>query len=251
MKKIIAVACIAISMFSCKKSEDNEAPVIQFVRVNGVVADEHHLDAGTIMNVEVRMTDNIELNQVKVNIHPADDGHSHSTGGGGATEPNTGIWTGTRILNLSGTEATRSVQFPIPDDVAGYWHLEVMLIDRAGNQAQIYVTTLHVENDNLPQIVVTTNPPIVNDEVELEPGDNLEVSGEVTDSDGLALVQIEVEDEANNVIFEQEFTPSGETAFQFGPLSIPFPDDGHFHLHVKAQDINGLVRETEVHIHVH
>jgi len=241
---------LSMAVFSCKKAEDKEAPVIEFVRVNGIVAAEHHVNAGTIMNVEVRVSDNKELNQVKLSIHAADDGHSHTSGGSGSEGPNTGVWSSSRIINLEGTSATRNAQFPVPSDIAGYWHLEVMLIDRAGNQSEEYITTIHVENDNLPVIVITTNPAAVDGEVEIAVGETLMISAEVTDATGLAEVHVEVENENGTVIFEDEIELNGETTYSYGPVTVPFPDAGHYHLHVKARDTDGFVSMKEIEIHV-
>jgi hypothetical protein len=252
MKKVLVFALIVSALASCKKSEDTEAPVISFVRVNGVSADEHELEAGEVMTVTLRLQDNEELNQVKVGLHAADDGHTHEgeTGEEEEVGENIGVWSDSRILNLEGTSADRTVTFTVPSDIAGYWHLEVLLIDRQGNESEEYITTIHVENPNLPVITMTTNPAPVDGHVELAPGGILNLSFEVTDNDGVAQLHLEVEDDNGAVVYEQDFTPAGAVTFNANDLIINFPDAGHYHLHVEATDGAGMTNMSEVEIHV-
>jgi hypothetical protein len=252
MKKVLVFALIVSALASCTKSEDTEAPVISFVRVNGVSADEHDLEAGQTMTVTLRLQDNEELNQVKVGMHAADDGHTHEGGGTAEeVEPNIGVWSDSRILNLEGTSADRTVTFTIPSDIAGHWHLEVLLIDRQGNESEEYITTLHVENPNLPVITLSTNPAPVDGHVELEIGGTLSLSFEVSDADGLNELHLEVEDESGAVVYEQEFMPGGAVTFSETGLNINFPNEGHYHLHLEATDGSGMMNMKEVELHVH
>jgi hypothetical protein len=153
-------------------------------------------------------------------------------------------------LNLEGTSADRTVTFTVPSDIAGHWHLEVLLIDRQGNESEEYITTLHVENPNLPVIILTTNPAPVDGHVELGVGESLSLSFEVTDADGLNELHLEVEDESGAVVHEQEFMPAGAVTFSENDLTFDFPEAGHYHLHLEAVDGSGMMNNTEVEIHV-
>jgi hypothetical protein len=250
MKKIIWISLI-LGLAACKKDEDTSAPVVDYVRVNGVAADEHELLAGESFTVQLKLTDNEALNQVKLNVHAADDGHTHNGMGGGDDHgPNVGIWTASRILNLDGTEAVKNLTFSVPDDVAGHWHLEVLLIDEKGNEAEEYITTLHVENPDLPVITVTMLPAPTDDEVVLAPGSTLSVSALVEDADGVGEVHIAVEDEDGNEVQHFDFDGAGAISYTAGPQAIVFEDAGHFHLHIEAMDGGGMMNLVEMIIHV-
>ncbi|MFM2000328.1 MAG: hypothetical protein RL204_2275, partial [Bacteroidota bacterium] len=70
MKKAILILVAIVALVSCKKeSEDTTKPVISSVKINGVVADEHELNAGNTFTIDVVSEDNESLNQLKVNIH--------------------------------------------------------------------------------------------------------------------------------------------------------------------------------------
>jgi hypothetical protein len=249
MKNVILLIAFSVILFSCTKEQDNQAPEIRAVRVNGVMADEHELEAGTVFNVQLALSDDMDLNQVKVSVHPADDGHSHEGESSESNEPNIGVWSASVIVNLSGTEENRTVQMSVPAEVAGYWHLEVLLIDKAGNEAEEYITTLHVENPNLPVITLSSTPAVADGHIELEPGNPLNFSVTVTDADGVASLVIHIEDESGNEVFEAEADAAGATSFTSDMYEVTFPEAGHYHLHVTATDAGGLVNEREWEIH--
>jgi hypothetical protein len=256
MKKAILFFAAVVILASCKKDEeDTTRPVIGSVKVNGAVADEHDVEAGTTISIEVAMTDNKELNQLKVDIHSADDGHTHGDDGGGeeVEEENIGVWSDTRIISVSGESDTETLSFTIPNTIKGHWHIEVSLIDKDGNEAVEYVTTLHVENANLPVFEITTNPAIVNGEIELEIGGTFLLSGTITDPDGFEHIHIEVEDEATGtVIWEQEVTVvAGNTITLTDILVGPFAAAGDYHIHIHAEDTAGFEGEWGTHVHVH
>lgn len=251
MKHLFFLAATIAVLSSCSNKEDDTDPVIQYVRINGTEAPEHDLEAGQTVAVSVSLTDNEELNQVKLEIHAADDGHTHE--GGGSSEPsgpNTGVWVDSRIINLDGTSAERSVNFTVPLDVAGYWHLEVLLIDREGNEAEEYVTTLHVENPDLPVVTITTNPAAVGEYVEITPGSEVGISVTASDEEGLGIIHIEVESEGGTVLFEQEYDAAGAATFTADGIAVAFPLAGHYHIHVEATDSGGLTRMAEQEVHV-
>lgn len=257
MKKAILFFAAVVILASCKKDEeDTTRPVIGSVKVNGVVGNEHDVEAGTTISVEVAMSDNKDLNQLKVDIHSADDGHTHGDDGGATEEveeANIGVWSDARIISVSGESKTETLSFTIPNTIKGHWHIEVSLIDKDGNEAVEYVTTLHVENANLPVFEITTNPAIVNGEIELEIGGTFLLSGTITDPDGFEHIHIEVEDEATGTkIWEQEVTVvAGATITLTDILVGPFATAGDYHIHIHAEDNAGFEGEWETHVHVH
>jgi hypothetical protein len=254
MKKLAFLFLIAATVVACKKDdEDTARPVISSVKVNGTVSTEHEVNASETVTVEVYSTDNKELNQLKVEIHSADDGHSHTEG---STEevlpPNIGVWSDSRIISLSGTSSTNTVEFAIPAAIAGHWHVEVLLIDKDGNEAIEYVTTLHVENSNLPTFAITATPAVTNYEIETVVGGTVVLTGTVADPDGLTDIHVELEnEETGEVIFEQELIGVTGTSFDLGTINIgPIATAGHYHLHLHATDALNYMGEWAVDVHV-
>ena len=253
MKKAIFILSAILILASCKKeSEDSTKPIINSVRINGIVADEHEMNAGETFTIEVSTSDNESLNQLKVNIHSADDGHTHDDVSGEVDAPNIGLWSETQILNLSGTTNTQTLTLEIPAVIAGHWHVEVMLIDEQGNEAVEYVTTLHVVNVNLPIMNVVSVPVAVDYEIIIAPGETITLSGTITDDDGLDSGHVELENETTGeIVWEQNLTGVSGTSFDLGSILVgPIIDAGHYHLHIHMIDADGYTGEWAVEVHV-
>lgn len=253
MKKVFLALIAITTIVSCKKEEtDTTRPIIESVKVNGVEANEHEFNAGETITVEVQVSDNDALNQLKINVHAADDGHSHEGESGETFEPNTGTWSESEIVNLTGTNATRTATFQIPNSVAGHWHVEVQLIDKEGNEATEYVTLIHVSNSNLPVFAIVTNPAVTNFEIEMTVGGSLTINGTVTDPDGLIDMHIEMENEGTGeVFFDYEVPAVSGTSFTMPEVLVgPILQTGVYHLHIHAADGLGFVGEWATDVHV-
>lgn len=252
MKKVVFLMAVVFALASCKKEkEDSTAPVIGSIKVNGVVADEHDVNAGDVITVEIAVTDNEELNQLKVNIHGADDGHTHD---GGTEEevvaPNVGVWSNTQIFDLSGTSYTQTISYTVPATISGHWHIEVQLIDDQGNEATEAVTTMHVENSNLPVFAITSTPVTTDYVITVAAGGSITLNGTVSDPDGLTDVHVELEDEdTEEVVWEQELTGVTGTSFDIGSVIVgPIDAAGNYHLHIHATDGAGYMGEWAVEV---
>jgi hypothetical protein len=254
MKKVIFLAAIVFALASCKKEkEDTTVPVIGSIKVNGVVAEEHDINAGDVITVEIVMSDNEELNQLKVNIHGADDGHSHdSESEEEVVAPNVGVWSNTQIFDLSGTSLTQTISYTVPATISGHWHIEVQLIDDQGNEATEAVTTLHVENANLPVFSVSSTPAAVDYVITTTAGGTIVLTGTVTDPDGLTDIHVELENESTEeLVWEQELTGVSGTTFDLGTINVgPIDVAGAYHLHIHAIDGAGYTGEWAVEVEV-
>ena len=137
---------MVLTIFSCKPEEvqDVERPVINNVMVNSVQQETHELTAGNSFVVQVGLTDNEDLSQLKMNVHSADDGHGHVDLPGYEGLENVGLWSYSRVFNLSGTTSSPTSTIAIPDTITGVWHVEIMAIDKAGNESDEKVYNLVV-----------------------------------------------------------------------------------------------------------
>ncbi|MFM2000057.1 MAG: hypothetical protein RL204_2004, partial [Bacteroidota bacterium] len=218
------------------------------VKINGVVADEHELNAGNTFTIDVVSEDNESLNQLKVNIHSADDGHTHDGGSGEVEAPNIGVWSETQIFDLSGTSNTKSLTLEVPATVAGHWHVEVMLIDEQGNEADEYVTTLHVLNTYLPVFAITSNPVAVDGVITIAEGETLDLMGTISDTDGLAYGHCEIRDETTgDVVWTQTMSSVMGTVYDIGTFLVdPVIAPGNYQIFLKATDDLGYQGEWVV-----
>lgn len=142
---LLTVSLFAIVLGSCVK-EDTEGPQIQYMSLNGNLGQDFQVAPGDSLQFTFTISDWNELNQMKANIHAADDGHSHN----GAVDtlpalPNVGLWVDTRIISLHGTTQTMNLFYVVPDTISGVWHFEVQAMDTYGNEAQEVVVELDVQ----------------------------------------------------------------------------------------------------------
>jgi len=140
----LLMATVAFWMVGCQPQEDQdlEKPVINAVWVNAVQQNTHELTKGGAFVVQVALTDNNMLNQLKLNIHSADDGHGHVDLPGYEGLENVGLWSYSRVFDLSGNASSPTATIAIPDTITGVWHLEVMAIDQSGNESDEKVYNL-------------------------------------------------------------------------------------------------------------
>lgn len=247
---LAAFTLVAINT-GCNK-EDDEAPVIQELSINGMaVGTEMDIYAGDVLEISFRVTDNEALNQVKIDIHANDDGHSHDGhdhGGEGAF----GNWETLEIIDVSGTEETITRNITVPQTIIGEWHFGVLALDETGNEADEVFTDLDIDNEFIPHIHVDAiNGADVPDELDADEGDVLTFEGEITDSDGLAHVEFEIKDEDGNTLTSVEYDPAGAVEWDMSAASITVPaiPDGHGELHIHAEDTEGFEYEWELELH--
>lgn len=244
----------AISLTSCNKDIDEEAPVIAEVRINGELAgDQVHIDAAGPIEIQIKLTDNEELSQLKIDIHGNDDGHSHSGEGGSHSGSAQGSWEELLIVQLSGKEQTITRTFTVPQTVRGEWHLTLRAIDTKGNESPERLIELDIDNDLLPVIdLEMVNGQMTNVEVEVAPLSALEFVGMVTDLTGLSEVHIELE-AGGTVFYEMEYDGAGATEWNFSAANFTLPDLGanvHAELHIHATNTNGFESEQVVELHI-
>ncbi len=254
MKNTLFILASIILLSSCRDKDpiDVNLPTFDLVHVNDVLADEHEILAGSTITIKVKVSDDKELRQLKMDIHPAEDGHAHDGEGteGGEDAPNVGVWAYSDIVNLGGTTETRTWTLTVPDSIGGHWHCELLLIDASGNEAPEYVTTLHVVNPNLPVVTGTTTPAAVNGEVTITSGDIVYVSGTTDDPDGIVDVNVWLENESGNIVGMVDVPANGATGIDFSNLTFDQATFGHYKLIIQAFDTNGFEGRWGTELHV-
>jgi hypothetical protein len=238
-------------VYSCRSDADTTAPEIKSVTVDGMESDSHTILAGEIMQVVLDLHDNENLKQVKVNVHAADDGHTHGSGSGAVGQPNVGSWSYSKIIDIAGQHATADLNLTVPLDIAGEWHLEVMAIDASGNEAVEKVVSLQVVNAELPVISVMTTPASADNPI-LLPISNptITLNAYVMDASGIDSLFFQATTEEGVLVFSQALDAGDLTEFYSGNVDITFLAVGVYDVEVRALDVNGYenlwMREVEV-----
>lgn len=140
--KPISFAVVAtICLGACKKDDDKnidqEAPVIKTVSIKALSGSEH-ITPGDTLYFECQIDDNEGVSSAKVEIHLADDGHSHRV--------LTDDLEFNKVFNLEGKISGFSYKLFLPlNTTIGEYHFNVQAIDLSGNESKLSVTEFDIE----------------------------------------------------------------------------------------------------------
>ncbi|QQS30203.1 MAG: DUF4625 domain-containing protein [Sphingobacteriales bacterium] len=253
---LVLLGILSIVAVSCTKDQDTEAPEISGSKINGL--DENiEIGAGTEMVITATFTDNEGLQQFKIDIHDAFDGHAH-----GKTEDYT-MFSYQQVYSISGTMAQETQSIAVPENAtAGPYHCVLTAIDAKGNESDFVELDLILTNTGQAMIEVVS--PDFSQEMEAVKGEVLTLTGTITDNDDLVSVKIELGEEEEHghgkttesePIYEMTFELPGnnDTTWDMNNAQILIPSNaasGHYILTMSAIDSDGNMsfKKGEVHI---
>ena len=160
-----------ILFIACGGDNDLSPPEIEVIEsipplsqqlICGELEEGYKLYSGDTLIMDLRITDNEELSELKVDIHDNFDCHGH----GGNRAPGfetpdisqeTTDWTLLNINELSGSEQELQLSIAVPENVtAGFYHFALQVVDAAGNEAEselIYDLNVKNRRDTIPPFV--------------------------------------------------------------------------------------------------
>ena len=273
MKINIFTAAMAatVALASCGTT-DTEPPTIcdsdNLMGLPSVTMDEIEADAGTTVTVHDAFCDNDGLSEVRWDFHSA-EGHEHEEEHEGEEheegehEEEFVLYSGSDFEQLEtrqveGTKVEASFTVDVPLTVRGVWDLVVSVVDEEGNAAGDVITQIHIENDHLPLFELETvggeDPAEWEGEEQVwAPGATVNVSGTVSDSDGVAEAEILLIRESDEtVVWSAEIPAAGEASIPFS-VDVVVPADaeaGEYHLEMEAVDGAGVDMHTGFHLEV-
>jgi len=186
----------------CTSNADLELPQLQFLSVSpsprpdticGQIEETvYHLTSGDTLAVDLLLTDNEALSQLKVDIHANFDCHGHARLGSSEesaeTAENTEDWSLLTLENLSGTQVEHSLRLVAPaNPTSGTYHFQLQVVDKAGNSdatAYVYSIILHHAADSTAP-VLSLSSPSPGGSLTLPRGAEVRVTGSVNDNRAL------------------------------------------------------------------
>ena len=247
MKKLLLPLMAPILIWSsCSVEEplDSEKPLILEITING--EDAHHsghaheheffnvnTDSTALIGWEV--SDNMELSELRMDIHPNFDGHGH----GKKAEYDPFGWE--RIIPLSGKLQSGTESMQVPENVlAGPYHLDFLLLDKTGNISESVLIELFLLHPSQPTFNLLT--PV--EPIAFTKGSTFELSATVEDDEDLELVMIELlPHDGGEHLFEKEIglKTQVETSYELKELiSIPNSvEAGEYELKFIIKDHDG------------
>ena len=190
IKKITLILGVALLVQGCV-DPDETAPTIEVQSIipapaAGMVCGEMvdnviTLNSTDTLQITLRLTDDEELSQYKLDIHNNFDCHGHS----GKVE--TTDWYVISIEDVAGTDQTITRDLPVPSDVTtGNYHFHILATDVAGNNAELAIIySLNVTNvsDTEAPVLSTTIP--ATSSFIAQKGSSVNFQGSLTDNNPL------------------------------------------------------------------
>ena len=267
----LAAFAATAALASCGTTDTDPPTVCDSDNLTGlpsILAGELEVEAGTTVTLHDAFCDNDGLAEIRWDLHTA-EGHAHAEEHEGEEhegeehEEEFILWSGSDWEKLEtraveGTKSEEQFTFDVPLTSRGLWDLVVSMVDAEGNAAEDVLLVVHIENDHLPLFALSTvggvNPAEWEGEEQVwAPGATVNVTGSVSDSDGVAeaeLLLIRESDEA--VVWSAEIPAAGESVIDFS-IDVAVPADaaeGEYHFEMEAVDATGVDMHTGFHLEV-
>lgn len=237
---------------ACKKEEktevDTQKPNITIETPTSTT----EVVGGQLLNIRAKLTDNLNLSQYKIEIHPNFDGHSH-----GKTLNETVVpfeWD--TLVNISGKEHLVDLKIPISSNAkAGSYDLLIQCIDQAGYEAPIKFVSFKIKNpdDLIPPSLNLTFPSItaVNEIIfdSTETSKSITLQGSATDNKRIKSFTIQLLEEKTSgdedkIIYQYQWDGFNSTSLDLSQISFSLQkddleNDAEYHLKVKVYDAVG------------
>ncbi|MDX2195599.1 MAG: DUF4625 domain-containing protein [Cytophagales bacterium] len=252
MKKLIIISVIVV--FACGKDENKPAdttkPTTKLLFTSPAYEEhdnEYHADveAGNTFTINVKISDNQQLKQLKIDAHHNFDDHTHAHGRAELTK-----WTFNKIYELAGTEQTISPVLTIPTDaVAGPYHIDMHALDASGNEADFVEIALYISNIPEQASVTGLNVPAV-----ITNGQVITLSGlTIADNKDLTGGKIEIlfEDPNHKAIADKDIESADlkgvkSVVVQNFTFTVPAnAASGIYHIYVWVKDADGNISDAE------
>ena len=243
-----ALACVLLA--ACSKTRDDMAPVISSVTTGGMQHGvELHALAGSINYFDITASDNQSLKVVRCRLYSNSGYHTHNMEEGATNPaflaPNTGSWDVEKSVDLSGTSMQEVIKFAAPEDLSGRWEIEIGVMDDEGNIGY-YSNGVILENDSMPAIFPTASNPLPRADgvIELSPGQQLEVLGNIVDGNFIQEVKVSISLEGTE-IWSEILNPANTWLFDMSQLQIFAPTSpGNYELRIAARDFSNWNSEV-------
>ncbi|MBO6516718.1 MAG: DUF4625 domain-containing protein [Bacteroidia bacterium] len=202
--QFIGLSAVAVFAFAgCSDEEpatDNTKPTVSSFKFE----DNDFVDAGEHFDVRATFTDDVKLSEAFFEIHPNFDGHSHGKANLRHSD--------SKIVPLAGTQGDADVHFDIPGNAAaGPYHMEVSVLDDAGNRSDVKVFGFNILQATQPEF--TTVPSTIT----VSKGASFNVQFTVTDETDLKEVSYQIVEHGH-----------ADEAFAEGDVDLDGADDKTF-----------------------
>jgi len=211
--QIFTVAIGIAAFSSCKKDNpDNTKPKIDIV---SEPLENDTLYTGSELHIEGLVSDNEELSQIKIDIHSAEDGHSHGK------ISSASFFEVIKIIDLTGRNQVFIAHVDIPlEAAAGKYDIIITAVDASGNQSDFVERDIFIRNSSdLIAPIIQVQSPSSNGNYTL--GAALNINAQLADNIGLGDVEVKIY-RGSNLVFDNDI----ELAESTHTLNLVVPTTG-------------------------
>jgi hypothetical protein len=226
-KHILFSAMVASCFYACRDQEqiDVQSPVIEALYLDGVAVNSIVVEQGTTHTIGIQVSDNTEIETI----------HIETLLNSVLPTPSVGTYSLTSSNAVSQADVLSEFEVTIPDSVSSYLIAEVTAADSNGNESQKRFG-FTITNAQKPSIIGSSIPES-NDAgtITLSAGENLYISGEATDSDGLSSLRVMLWDLNNTIISFSDVNITGNPQ-AFSNASFDNAQPGQYRVVIEAID---------------
>ncbi len=167
-------------------SNDSVRPEIKRFEISNPI-----VSSGESLNISVELSDNEDLNQVRLRVR-------------NAFAKNFGAWGLVRIDDISGTSFERNYMFLVPDSaLSGYYSVALQVVDERGNSSIDSTQYFTISREGLAPLFshFQTSPPFNSEGIiQVDSNTVLTFKGGAQDDAGIQLVEINLRNEMGSNI---------------------------------------------------
>lgn len=230
----------ALCLFSCRKEEDQDLPVISspawdLSEGSFFENDTLYVLANNALRFSADLSDDEALNQYRLRFDPESSSELH---------PDQGNYLFQDISSLNGTEGEVTFDVTLGELLRGSWNFELSLLDESGKQASPYAQAVQILNPNLPVLQLDSLGSSTSfQNLNFSVGASFLMHGNVSCEQPLDYLELTYF-QGGNSLGTSNFFLSG-TSFdltELGTLAVPANLEGDFTLHATfySQDNSGL-----------
>jgi hypothetical protein len=220
------------AIFACRDHEqvDILPPTIEAIYLDDVPVSSITIEQGTTHTIAIQASDNKSIATIRY-VATANETFPN---------PNFGTWDLQGTQQVDGNSDLYEYTITAPDSISMAMNIVFTVTDDNGYQDQVTML-LQVTNAQKPTITGTTIPAANSEDlITLNDGDNLLVSGEATDPDGLSSLKVMLWDMNNNIISSSDISITGNPQ-SFSNASFDNAVVGQFRVVIQAIDLTGQV----------
>lgn len=239
--KLFSLAFLAIAASSCKKDDpDNTKPIIESI---SEPLENDTLYSGTELHIDGSVSDDVELSQLKIDIHSSDDVHEHGKIDAAS------FFEVIRIIDLSGRNQSFHEDIDIPQEAAaGGYHVIITAVDASGNQSDITERDIVIRNSgDLISPTITVNSPTAGASFSI--GSPIVVSAELADNIGLGDVEIKVY-QGSNLVYDKDLELATPTYSMNEEIPTTGWTAGEYELEILVKDQVNNKTDIDIDINV-